>query len=171
MNYMLSLRDKVDEYKNQGKSSISTEEYNECKKEYLRLLSIWKEEFMQDFIKSPGDFYKTEIQLIQRLIEYVDDHLRFLTDFRIDFTNNLAERWLRKIKMKLKMAGGFRTLKSAKCYCHAISVIDTCKKQNKNIFKALKDIMSGKKKYLNLPIIKSLHFSESSLFFSKTIIL
>ncbi len=37
------------------------------------------------------------------LKEFVDDHLRFTTDFKIDFTNNLAERGLRKIKTKLKI--------------------------------------------------------------------
>ena len=46
--------------------------------------------------------------------EYVDAHLRFLTDFRIEFTNNLAKRGLRKIKTKLKIAGGFINLQFAK---------------------------------------------------------
>ena len=64
--------------------------------------------------------------------------LRFLTDFRIDFTNNLAERGLRKIKTKIKIAGGFRNLKNSKYYCNAISIIDTCKKQNMNIGETIK---------------------------------
>ena len=73
-------------------------------------------------------------------------YLRFLTDFRIDFTNNLAERGLRKIKTKLKIAGGFRNLKFSRYYCDAISIIDTCKKQNMNIGETIKDIFKGKKK-------------------------
>ncbi len=77
---------------------------------------------------------------------YVDDHLRFLTDFRIDFTNNLAVRGLRKIKTKLKIAGGFRNLKFSKYYCSAISIIDTCKKQNMDIYETLKNIFMGQKK-------------------------
>ena len=77
-----------------------------------------------------------------RLREYVDDHLRFLTDF----TNNLAERGLRKIKTKLKIAGGFRNLNFAKYYCDAISIIDTSKKQNMSIFETIKNIFIGKKK-------------------------
>lgn len=82
----------------------------------------------------------------KRLREYAEEHLRFLTDFRIDFTNNLAERGLRKIKMKLKVAGTFRNLKSAKHYCNAISIIDTCKKQKVNIGYAIESIFKGKKK-------------------------
>ena len=97
-------------------------------------------------IKIQKKYYNSEKCLILRLIEYAEDHLRFLKDFKIDFTNNLAKRGLRKIKSKLKVAGGFRSLKSAKCYCNAISIIDTCKKQNMNIGETIKNIFIGKKK-------------------------
>ena len=76
--------------------------------------------------------------------------LRFTTDFRIDFTNNLAERGLRKIKSKLKVAGSFRSLQYAKYYCDTISIIDTCKKQNVKIFEAIKNIFMGKRKIFAL---------------------
>ena len=51
-----------------------------------------------------------------------------------------------KIKTKLKIAGGFRNLKFSKYYCSAVSIIDTCKKQNMNIYETLKNIFMGKKK-------------------------
>lgn len=95
-------------------------------------------------------YYESEKRLIARLKEYVDDHLRFTTDFRIDFTNNLAERGLRKIKSKLKVAGSFRSLQYAKYYCDAISIIDTCKKQNVKIFETIKNIFMGKRKIFAL---------------------
>ena len=50
------------------------------------------------------------------------------------------------IKTKLKIAGGFRNLKFARFYCDAISIIDTCKKQNMSIFETIKNIFMGKKK-------------------------
>ena len=71
--------------------------------------------------------------------------MRFLTDFRINFTNNFAEIGLRKIKTKLKIAGEFRNLKFAKYYCDAISIIDACKKQNMNILETIKSIFADKK--------------------------
>ena len=46
----------------------------------------------------------------------------------------------------LKIAGGFRNLKNSKYYCSAISIIDTCKKQNMNIGETIKSIFMGKKK-------------------------
>ena len=57
-------------------------------------------EFKKEYNAAKSQYYDSERCLKSRLREYVDDHLRFLTDFRIDFTNNLAERGLRKIKTK-----------------------------------------------------------------------
>lgn len=146
MNYLLELRDKAEEYKIQGKTSFTDDEYEECKKKYLELLEIWYKEFREDYNKNNSKYYDSERCLTTRLKEYVDDHLRFTKNFRIDFTNNLAERGLRKIKTKLKIAGGFRSLKFAKYYCNAISIIDTCKKQDMNIGETIKNIFIGKKK-------------------------
>lgn len=145
MDNLLKLRDKVDEYKTQEKVSFTETEYLESKTKYMKLLEIWYKEFKNDYEKN-SEYYNSERCLISRLKNYVDDHLRFLTDFRIEFTNNLAERGLRKIKTKLKIAGGFRNLKFAKYYCDAISIIDTCKKQNINIGESIKNIFMGKKK-------------------------
>lgn len=146
MNYLLELRDKVDEKKLQGKEAFTKEEYEEARKKYLEILDKWDEEFKKDFVKQKSKYFDSERCLKTRLREYVDDHLRFLTDFRIDFTNNLAERGLRKIKTKLKISGGFRNLKYAKFYCNAISIIDTCKKQNINIYETIQKIFAGEKK-------------------------
>ena len=134
MNYLLELRDKVDINKSQGKKSFSELEYKEAKKKYLELLDVWDKEFKKEYNADKSQYYDSERCLKSRLREYVDDHLRFLTDFRIDFTNNLAERGLRKIKTKLKIAGGFRNLKFARFYCDAISIIDTCKKTKYEYF-------------------------------------
>ena len=149
MNYLLELRDKVDEYKTQGKTAFTEAEYNEAKSKYLELLDVWDNEFKKEYNSQKSQYYDSERCLKSRVRECVDDHLRFITDFRIDFTNNLAERGLRKIKTKLKIAGGFRNLKFAKYYCNSISIIDTCKKQNMNIFETIKNIFLGKKKIFN----------------------
>ena len=145
MNYLLELRDRVEEYKLQGKEKFEKEEYEKAKEKYLSILEKWNQEHIETSKQTPK-YYESERCLIRRLKEYVEDHLRFTTDFRIDFTNNLAERGLRKIKTKLKIAGGFRNLNFAKYYCHAITIIDTCKKQKLNIKKKLIDIFKGKKK-------------------------
>lgn len=146
INYLLELRDEVDKYKILGRTCFTEEEYKKAKEKYLKLLDEWDNEFQKTYDKDKKQYYDSERCLKARLREYVDDHLRFLTDFRIDFTNNLAERGLRKIKTKLKIGGGFRNLRYCKYYCKAISIIDTCKKQNMNIGETIKNIFLGKKK-------------------------
>ena len=146
MDYLLNLRDKVDTYKMQGKTSFTEKEYEDAKKRYLEMLDIWDTKFKKEYDYDKKQYYDSERCLKARLREYVDDHLRFLKDFRIDFTNNLAERGLRKVKTKLKIAGGFRKLEFSRYYCDAISIIDTCKKQNMNIGKTIKSIFIGNKK-------------------------
>ena len=146
MNYLLSLRDEADKYKHEGKDSFTDVEYKIAKEKYLELLDKWDKTHKKDCTSENTYYYNSERCLITRLKDFVDDHLRFLTDFRIDFTNNLAERGLRKIKTKQKIAGGFRKLEFAKYYCDAISIIDTCKKQNMNIYRTIKDIFMSKKK-------------------------
>lgn len=52
MNYLLSLRDNVEEYKSVGKTSFTLAEYEEAKKKYLELLDIWYKEFKNDYDSS-----------------------------------------------------------------------------------------------------------------------
>lgn len=51
LSYLLKIRDKVDEYRIQGRKSFNDEEYEETKKEYLRLLEIWQEDHKEDYKK------------------------------------------------------------------------------------------------------------------------
>ena len=99
---MLGLRDTVDEYKLQGKKKFDENEYKQAKEEYLRLLDNWDKEYEEKADKNKLKYYKKMVNLKTRLREFIDDHLRFLTDFRIDFTNNLAERRIKAYKEKIE---------------------------------------------------------------------
>ena len=58
----------------------------------------------------------------------------------------------------MKIAGGFRNIKFSKYYCSAVSIIDTCKKQNMNIYETLKNIFMGKKKIFAFWLLKEPSF-------------
>ena len=146
MNYLLELNEIVEREKAEGKTRVTVEEYEEYKRKYLKLLDAWDKEFTENVKNKNSKYYQSEKNLKARMREYADDHLIFLTDFRIDFTNNLAERGLRKIKGKLKVMGTFRSLESAKNYCGAISIIDTAIKQKLNIGNTIESIFKGQKK-------------------------
>ena len=75
--------------------------------------------------------------LLLRLHRFKDDVLRFLVDFEVPFTNNLAEQALRMMKVKMKISGGFRTPEGAQTFATLRSVIATARKQRQNILHVL----------------------------------
>jgi transposase len=81
--------------------------------------------------------------LISRMREHADAVLRFVTDLRVPFTNNLGERAIRMPKVKQKISGCFRTLKGAQDFCTIRSYLDTMHKQGHNLFEVLRSTFMG----------------------------
>ncbi|HVP98538.1 MAG TPA: IS66 family transposase [Roseiarcus sp.] len=75
--------------------------------------------------------------LLRRLHQFKDDVLRFLVDFDVPFTNNLAEQALRMMKVKMKISGAFRTFDAAQDFAALRSIIATARKQGWNILQTL----------------------------------
>jgi transposase len=75
--------------------------------------------------------------LLIRLHKFKDHVLRFLADFSVPFTNNLAEQALRMMKVKMKISGAFRTLAAAHDFAALRSVVATARKRGWNILQTL----------------------------------
>ena len=81
--------------------------------------------------------------LLHRMREHAAEVLRFATDLRVPFTNNLGERAIRMPKMKQKISGCFCTLKGAQNFCIIRSYLDTMHKQGHNLFEVLRLTFMG----------------------------
>ena len=90
---------------------------------------------------STNAYKKEEINLINRLIKYCRNHLLFLEKFFVPLSNNRAESDLRGIKIKQK-TGKFRSLEGANIYTVIKSCISTYKKNNINLYVALKSLFT-----------------------------
>jgi len=75
--------------------------------------------------------------LLLRLSTRKQDVLRFLTNPSVPFTNNLAERDGRMMKLRQKISGGFRSEDGAKDFAVIRSVLSTARKQGWNMLRTL----------------------------------
>lgn len=81
--------------------------------------------------------------LLIRLRDFKAETLRFLYDSEVPFTNNLAERDVRMIKLKQKVSGSFRTKCGAQSFLAIRSFISTIQKQNKNVIQYINDVFNN----------------------------
>lgn len=82
---------------------------------------------------------RTGHNLLLRLQNRKEDVLRFLTDPSVPFTNNLAERDLRMMKVRQKISGCFRTAAGAQDFAVLRSVLSTARKQGWNLIETLQE--------------------------------
>ena len=81
--------------------------------------------------------------LLERLINYEDDVLRFMDDINIPFTNNQGENDLRMTKVQQKISGCFRSYEGALIFCRVRGFLITCRKHNVNPTEALEGLFKG----------------------------
>ena len=139
-----NLLKKINEDRNQKIakeiSSFTEDEITKYLKDYDSLIEMWGKELEGE----SKIIYKNEINLYNRMKdEQKDEILRFITDFKIPFTNNNAEAAQRGIKVKQKV-GKFRSENGAIDYCTIKSFILTIKKRKISLIESIKNILLGR---------------------------
>lgn len=82
-------------------------------------------------------------KLVARLEQYQAEALRFMTDFRVPFDNNQAERDLRMVKLRQKAGGCFRTGDGAGGFCRLRGVISAARKQGRGVLDSIERVLRG----------------------------
>jgi transposase len=82
--------------------------------------------------------------LLERLRDFEDDVLRFMTIPEVPFTNNLGERDIRMTKVQQKISGCFRSMEGAKIFCRLRSYLSTCRKHGISSSDALEILFDGR---------------------------
>jgi hypothetical protein len=130
---------------NAGAEFMDSDELYTLRKKYSEILANGQKEY-EDAIEGKTNitYYTEERRLLTRLKKYIDEHLHFLTNFDVPFSNNVAEHGAKRIKGKKNTSGGFRSDGGVDNYAVIASVIATLRKQHKNIFSAICDSFQGK---------------------------
>lgn len=138
---LLCTEAKRKELKAKGAEGFTAQQTERISKRYDEIIRTG----MAENMITKGRFAKAEEKkLLRRLMKYKDNHLLYIYDFRIHYSNNMSEKDLRISKSREKMAGGFRTADGRAMYCRIMSVIETMKRQSINIFDGIIGLLAGK---------------------------
>ena len=143
------MRDFLTELNNEKKNAISNkitkftdEKINEIFKKYEQIIELgYKENNSVDltYILNKND----ELNLIERLDKYKKNHLMFITDFSVDFTNNTSEKGLRQVKRKIAVSFMFKNSNRMKDYATILSYFETCYRHGISRYEASRRLSSG----------------------------
>jgi len=85
-----------------------------------------------------------ERNLLERLRDYEEDALRFMTLDYVPFTNNRGENDIRMTKVQQKISGCFKSIDGAKIFCRVRSYLLTAQKHGLSPTDALESLFAGK---------------------------
>ena len=126
------------------RESMDKGELESFRNRYNEVIARGRKEY-EDAIEGKKNitYYTEERRLLARLEGYIDEHLRFLSDFAAPFSNNAAEQGARHIKGKKKVSGGFRSDGGTDNYATIASVAATLRKHRKSVFLAFRNAFCG----------------------------
>ncbi|MBE1556013.1 IS66 family transposase [Sporosarcina limicola] len=145
------LQETWSETKKARKSGILVDEFKmaEWEAEYDAILSLGEIEwFTAPVPDAPLKRGRKKKSKAANLGERFQNHktaiLRFIRDDRVPFDNSLAERDVRRMKVKQKVSGSFRTVKGAERFARIRGFVSTVRKQNRGVLSSLIAVQCGK---------------------------
>jgi transposase len=127
---------------NESGGKLSKKKIKQYQKLYRRILKAADKECPEN--KKQRAQSKSR-NLLERLIAFEEETLRFMVEEQTPFTNNQGERDLRMNKVQQKISGCFRTGRGAEDFCLIRSYLSTCRKRGIHPMEALRALFSGAK--------------------------
>jgi transposase len=151
---LLEIKETVDEACEKGRNRLHEEILQRFRRMYLIIIRQGYAIQPAPKKRRPGQRGKIGQppgkNLLDRLKVHIDDVLAFMYDFTVPFTNNLAERDLRMVKVKLKISGCFRTHFGAQVFCRIRSYLSTIRKQKLDVMEYLGKCFNPYSNFMNL---------------------
>lgn len=128
------------DYQGLGKACF---EEKEEKKFHAQIRRLIRKGYRESEKSTNPTTVPSEKTLLKRLENYYDNYFRWISDFALPTTDNLAERGLRSIKSHMKISGQFESERSAGDYATIKAYVETCRKNGINEMAALSRLCSG----------------------------
>jgi transposase len=144
---MKQLLEKINRVVNDAGGMLSYKEAEHWKRQYRELLA--KAEIECPPPEKPDKPQRGRVKrsqarnLLERLIDFEEDVLRFMTNADVPFTNNAAENAIRMTKVHQKISGCFRSLGGAEIFCRVRGYLSTCRKQGMSATQAMALVFEG----------------------------
>lgn len=138
---MKNFLDKLNTVTTQAGGVLSDKVIILYRKKYQKILKIADKECPENLKQRAQSKSRN---LLERLLEYEEETLRFMENEEAPFTNNQGERDLRMTKVQQKISGCFRAIKAAQNFCLIRSYLATCRKNGVSPMEALQLLFSGK---------------------------
>lgn len=141
---LLDTRQAVEQAQAAGLGALAATALSELHASYRAVIELGYEQHPGLAEAARQKLKRTKAQnLLLRLDEREDEALRFAHDFRVPFTNNLAEQDIRMVKLQQKISGSWRTDQGASSYLKVRSYISTARKQRQRPLAALRQLAAG----------------------------
>jgi transposase len=150
-DHLLTLANAAEQWRTQGANCIPREVRDPLLAQYFAILASGfaahaaQAPPMNTMVPKKSGRKKQEASknLLDALLKRADHILAFLDDLCVPFTNNLAERDLRMIKVQQKISGTFRSPEGATAFCIIRSYLSTMRKQGRSMLEAMAAVFAG----------------------------
>lgn len=143
---LIEMKQAVEQAKASGRSSVAEDVSTSLIQRYECLLTRGYEANPKDpppLRPQKGRSKQSKARNLLDRLRNQKDVLRFLSDFSVPFSNNLAERDLRMVKVQQKISGCFRSPQGAHAFARIRGSLSTLRKQALPVLSALEMALAG----------------------------
>ena len=141
-DFLIGLNKEKQELINNNITCFDDEKINQIFDEYSKIIELGYIENNNVDMTYILD-KKDELNLIERLDKFKENHLMFATNFSVDFTNNTSEKGLRQVKRKIDVSFMFKNSNRMKDYATILSYLETCYRNGISRYEASKRLVCG----------------------------
>ena len=146
-NHLLTCHATVEEARATGASSLSPQVIGQLTATYHQLIQTGlaaQPPPASPVSKQRGRVKQSKAKnLLDRLERDAQALLRFMSDFRVPFTNHGSEQDLRMMKVQQKIAGTFRSETGPLAFCRIRSYFSTMAKQRHRLSLVARELFAG----------------------------